>query len=404
MPVKRKSATNASPPEPDLKRALRLVMQLMAIEGTSGQEGKVADFITARLTAAGVSPRHIKFDSAHRRTPIAGQVGNLVLKLAGTTRGPRRMLTAHMDTVPICLGSKPRRRGNLIRSDADGVGLGADDRAGCAVLLTAVLEIVQHQLPHPPLTVCWFIQEETGLHGARTASRGLWGNPQLAFNWDGGAPHKLTVGATGGYRTTIEIEGLASHAGGAPEQGISAIAVASLAIADLHRGGWHGDVRKNGRHGTSNVGLIQGGLATNVVTDRVLVKAEARSHDPKFRKRILSEIEGAFRRAAREVRNDKGKRGRVKIDSHLDYESFLLAADEPCVLAAEAAVRGIGRRPQRAVANGGVDANWITAHGIPSVTIGCGQINQHMASEALNVADFQDACRIGLRLATATEK
>ena len=41
---------------------------------------------------------------------------------------------------------------------------------------------------------------------------------------------------------------------------------------------------KDGNFGTSNVGFIHGGEATNVVTDRVSLRAEARSHDPEFRK------------------------------------------------------------------------------------------------------------------------
>ena len=95
-------------------------------------------------------------------------------------------------------------------------------------------------MPHPPLTFCWFIQEEIGPARSRCLTKSLLGKPAMAFNWDGGSAAKLTVGATGGYRMEIEIRGLASHAGNAPEQGVSAIAIAALAIADLHRGGWHG--------------------------------------------------------------------------------------------------------------------------------------------------------------------
>jgi tripeptide aminopeptidase len=378
-------------------------MQMMAIAGTSGQESEIAEFIMARLVDAGVPRANIKFDSAHQRSPVAGQIGNMVLKLAGTKRGPRRMLTAHLDTVPICVGSVPSRRGFMVRSSAPGRGLGADNRAGCAVLLTTLLEILEHGLPHPPLTFCWFVQEEIGLQGARAASRRLWSKPQLAFNWDGGAPTKLTIGATGGYRSEINITGIASHAGNAPEKGVSAIAIASLAIADLHQNGWHGAVRKGTQQGTSNVGIVRGGDATNVVTQHVYVKAEARSHDAGFRRRILTEIEKAFRRAAKAVRNVDGKTGTVSITSKLDYESFLMSSDEPCVRIAQTAVRAVGGDPQLAVANGGVDANWMTAHGIPTVSLGCGQKNQHMDSETLNLNQFALACRVGLRLATGTE-
>jgi tripeptide aminopeptidase len=238
-----------------------------------------------------------------------------------------------------------------------------------------------------------------GARGSRPVRRG----PKLAFNWDGGDTDKITLGATGAYRLAVEIAGLASHAGGAPEKGISAIAVAALAIASLHKDGWHGDINKNGSHGTSNVGVIEGGVATNVVTDKVRLRAEARSHDPKFRKQIVKAIESAFQKAAGQVKNDAGKTGKVKIETRADYESFLLPDDSPAVLAAEAALRSIGSLPFRAVTNGGLDANWMVTRGIPTVTLGCGQMEIHTVSEKLDVAAYQRACRIALRLATASE-
>jgi tripeptide aminopeptidase len=377
-------------------------MELMAIPGLSGKEGAVAKYITSTLLAAGASKSDIRHDRAHTKTPIQGEVGSLIFKLPGTVRGPRRLLMAHMDTVPICAGSKPIRDGDFIRSANPSTGLGADDRAGCAVTLTAALTILQQKLPHPPLTFFWPIQEEIGLYGARYADVKLLGSPKLAFNWDGGAAEKVTIGATGGYRMDIEVTGLASHAGVAPEKGVSAISIASLAIADLQRDGWHGLVVRGKNRGTSNVGVIHGGDATNVVTDRVTLRAEARSHNPAFRQRIIKAIEGAFQKAAREVKSAAGRRGSATINGRLDYEAFRLADDEPCVLAAEAALRSIGAEPVRAVSNGGLDANWMTAHGIPTVTLGCGQMEPHTVSEKLDIAAFEKACRVALRLATGT--
>jgi tripeptide aminopeptidase len=390
----------ADPQEPDLRRAERLVMELMAIPGASGREAQVADYVCRALQQAGVPHQTLRFDTAHRRTPLKGEVGNLVLRLPGSVRSARRMLSAHLDTVPICVGCRPLRQGRTVRSAVRNTGLGADDRAGCAVILNTAIELLSRGQPHPPLTFCWFIQEEIGLQGSRTATRALWGQPKLAFNWDGGAPHKMTIGATGGCRMTIQIEGKASHAGGAPEEGISAIAIASLAIADLHSRGWHGDVHQNGHRGTSNVGVIQGGAATNVVADRVTLLAEARSHDPRFRQRILDEFHRAFQRATQSGRNIGQQTGQERIDTRVDYESFLIPLDSACVQLARRAIQQIGREPEPAISNGGVDANWITAHGIPTVTLGCGQRDQHMVTEELDLDDFQDACRIAWRLAT----
>jgi tripeptide aminopeptidase len=378
-------------------------MQLMAIPGLSGDEAAVAKFIIDRLRQAGAPAAAIRRDAAHRRTPIAGNTGNLVLRLPGTIRAPRRLLMAHMDTVPVCLGSRPTLDNGFVRSADPKTGLGADDRAGVAVVLSAALAILRNKLPHPPLTFFWPIQEEIGLYGARFADLSLLGNPRLAFNWDGGSLDRVTIGATGGYRMQIDIEGLASHAGVCPEQGVSAIAIAGLAIAELEHEGWHGDVRKGKGRGTSNIGAIAGGEATNVVTDRVRLKAEARSHNPAFRQRIIKAFEAAFHRAAREVKSALGRRGKVVFEGRLDYEAFRLDDDEPCVAAAEASLRSIGIEPFRAVSNGGLDANWMTARGIPTVTLGCGQIEAHTISERLDVQAFQGACRVALRLAMAGE-
>lgn len=389
--------------EPDLALAFDLVMKLMAIPGTSGHEEKVADFVVKQLRKAGAPAEAIQFDDAHLKSPLTGTTGNLVFSLPGTLRGPRRLLMAHLDTVPLCVGCQPTRTGDVVKSADPNTGLGADDRAGCAVILLAALHVLRRKLPHPPLTFLWAIQEEVGLHGAQHARLSKLGKPKLAFNWDGGPAEKITVGATGAYRMTIEVKGLASHAGGAPEHGVSAVTIAGLAIADLQAGGWLGDIQKDGRHGTSNIGVIEGGAATNVVTDRVGLRAECRSHDAAFRKRILEAFEQAFTRAATSVRNVSGVAGEVQVKSRLDYEAFCLAEREPCVLAAEAAVRATGGEPLRAITNGGLDANWLTARGIPTVTLGCGQQNVHTTSERLDVAAFERACRIALLLATAKE-
>jgi tripeptide aminopeptidase len=316
------------------------------------------------------------------------------------------MLSAHMDTVPICVGCRPVRKGERVSSGDPATGLGGDDRSGVAVLLVTALEIFARKLPHPPLTFVWFVQEESGLHGARCVDVKGLGGPKLAFNFDGGPPEKVTLGATGGYRMRISIHGRASHAGGAPEEGISAVAIAALAIADLAKNGWHGLIHKRGAGGamltgTSNIGVIQGGHATNVVTDHVEIKAEARSHSPAFRRRIVREIERAFQRAAASVRNTAGRRGKVRIEGRLDYESFRLATDEPCVVAAQEAISAIGREPVLSISNGGLDANWLVAHGIGTVTLGCGQRNIHTTDEQLDLAAFRRACEIALVLATS---
>lgn len=387
-------------PPIDEQAAIERVIQLMAIRGKSCEEGEVVRFITSELKRAGVSDSAISVDRVNQKSPVGGEVGNLIVSLPGTKRGPKRLLMGHLDTVPLCVGSRPILKGRTISSADPNTALGGDDRSGAAVVLTAAIEILKHDLPHPPLTLFWPVQEEIGLYGARHVTLPALGSPKLCFNWDGGSAAMACIGATGSYDLEIEIAGIASHAGVRPEGGVSAIAVAALAIADLQQNGWHGLILKGKNTGTSNVGIVNGGDATNVVTPHVKIQAEVRSHDPRFRKRLRDEFRKAFERAARSVENDTGRCGRVRFEADLKYESFRLKESEPTVQEALQAIKAVGLDPQTRISNGGLDANWLSARGLPTVTLGAGQQNVHTVDESLNVDDFLNGCRIGLLLAT----
>lgn len=390
----------ATAPEPDLVRALALSIDLMRIPGKSCEEGKVAAFIREKLLAVGVPEDCIRHDDANRRSPAGGEIGNLIVKLPGTVRGPRRLLMAHLDTVPICVGCDPIRNGEFIESANPVTGLGADNRSGVAVVLNTALEIFERGLPHPPLTLFFPIQEELGLFGTRFVKTSMLGKPKMAWNWDGRGPHRITMSAIGGHALDIKVRGIASHAGGSPECGVSAVAIAGLAIHELVTGGWHGDVRKGKNHGTCNLGIIRGGDAVNTVTDYVHIQGECRSFNLRFRDTIVRKVEQAFRRAAKAVRNDENKCGKVEIKAEVEYETFQLKKDEPCVVAADAAIRSIGMEPELITQNSALDANWMNYHGIPTANLGAGQACVHTTDEAMDIEDYERACRIGLRLAT----
>jgi tripeptide aminopeptidase len=394
-------ADSAVPFEPDSKRALDLVLRLMPIPGKSGQEGGVVSFIREQLLAAGLPGEAIAVDDANRRSPAGGETGNLIVKLPGTIAGPRRLLMAHMDTVPICVGSQPVLVDEDYESANPDSGLGADNRSGVAVVLTTALEIIERKLPHPPLTFFWPVQEEIGMFGSRYVDRSLLGKPRLAFNWDAYGAHRITRAATGSMAINVKIHGLAAHAGGSPEAGVSAIAIAGLAIHEIVTKGWHGDIHRGKRHGTSNIGIIKGGDATNVVTDLVELQAEARSHNRRFREQIARSITQAFERAATKVRNDDNLCGKVEIRSELEFDSFALKPTEPAVKVAWEAIRSIGMEPELIEINSGLDANWMNTHGIPTVTLGAGQARVHTKRECLDPEQYERACRIALRLATA---
>ncbi|HBE69932.1 MAG TPA: peptidase M20 [Planctomycetaceae bacterium] len=387
----------------DQRAATEVLLRVLDCPGISCQEAAIADVVKEVLLEAGVEPKAITHDSAHRKTPKPGQVGNLIVKLPGRGAGkgaPRVMLSAHLDTVPICDGCEPVKKGSKIISKNPATGLGGDDRAGVATVLVAAIDALNSDGDHPPLTLCFFVQEEIGLQGSRNMTVSKIGRPAMAFNFDGGNPFKLTIGATGGERMHVRLTGIPAHAGLAPEEGASAIEAAGIAIADLNAAGWLGDVAKGRNRGTSNIGSIHGGVATNVVAEFAELTAEARSHNGPFRNKIAQAIETAFKKAAKRIKTNSGVPVKAEVERRVDYESFRL--DENCevVQRAHRAVSELGKKPELTVSNGGVDANWIVKHGIPTVTLGCGQRNVHTKEEWLDLSDYYAACQIARSVIT----
>jgi tripeptide aminopeptidase len=396
----------------DTQAAIDRLVQFLAVPGITGQETLIAREIVAVLKEVGVPDESIAFDDANTRIPEPTQTGNLIVKLPGTGKKPVKpvLFVTHMDTVPLCAGAKPKVRGKRVVNENEGTtALGGDNRTGCAVLVTLVAELLKQKLPHPPLTFLFTVREESGLFGAKHLNPVDLGGPVMGFNVDGRNAADVIIGAIGADRWTVDVRGKASHAGVAPEKGISASLVVALAMAEVYAGGWWGKVEKNSKFGTSNIGFLgtadgrSAGDATNVVTDFVHVKGESRSHDAKFVREISAAFKAAFVSAASKVKDNEGRHAKVKFTSRLDYLPFKLKQDAAVVQRMVAAVKAIGREPNLRVTNGGLDANWMVKHGVPTVTFGAGQNEIHTVKEFVDLTEFESGCRLALALASHEE-
>jgi len=311
----------------------------------------------------------------------------------------------HMDTVPLCAGAAPKRRQKRIVNAAK-TALGGDNRTGCAVLVALAAELVRQKADHPPLTLLFTVREESGLWGARHVRPADLGGAVMGFNYDGRRAADVTIGAVGADRWEVEIFGRAAHAGAAPDRGISATMILAEALAAVRAGGWFGKVARDGRFGTSNVGPIRGlaggpaGDATNVVTDYLQVLGESRSHDVGFCKEITAAYKTAFSDSAAALTNSEGKAGRVRFTARTAYRPFRLEENAPVVRRAVAAVAAQGLKPEIRIANGGLDANCMVRHRIPTVTFGAGQNGVHTLEEWIDLTEFAAACRLAFHLAT----
>src|SRR5579884_4314378 len=380
-------------PDVNTDRAAERLMRFLAVEGVTGQEANIAAEVTRALREAGVPASAVRHDRANERIPLPTQTGNLIVDLPGTINGPRLLFATHLDTVPLCKGAVPLRQGDSITAMGQ-TALGGDNRTGVAVLVTLAATLLAHKPPHPPLTLLFTVREESGLYGARYVDPADLGGVTMGFNVDGRLASDLTVGAVGAERWEVDIGGRAAHAGVHPEKGISATLVAALALAEARHGGWFGKVERPDGAGTSNVGSFGGrdgkaaGEATNVVTDYVRVTGEARSHDVRFVKRIVKAYREAFAHAAASVRDDRGRKATVRFSSHADYAPFRLKDNAAVVRRAEAAAVKAGLTPRLRVGNGGLDANWLVKHRIPTVTFGAGQNEIHTVGEWVDLPEF----------------
>jgi tripeptide aminopeptidase len=394
----------------DTAAAVERLLRFLGVNAITGHETAIGTELATALKEVGVPAKAIAFDDAHNRIPEPTPIGNLIVKLPGTGKKNAKpiLFMTHMDTVPLCAGAKPKVSGKRIVNELEGkTALGGDNRSGCAVLVTLAAELIRQNLPHPPITMLFTVREESGLFGAKHLNPADLGGPVFGFNFDGRNAADVILGAIGADRWTVDIRGKAAHAGVAPERGISSTMVLALAMAEVFEGGWFGKVRKDGREGTSNVGFVgtaegkSAGDATNVVTDFVHVKGESRSHDAKFVREITAAFKTAFTNAAAKVKDHEGRTAKVKFTSRLDYLPFRLKPDAAVVGRAEAAIRAIGREPNLRVTNGGLDANWMVKHGIPTVTFGAGQNEIHTVKEYVDLTEFESGCRVALALATA---
>ena len=300
--------------------------------------------------------------------------GNIYADIKGKEkRAPRLLLNAHLDTVKPGENIKPRIRYGIIASDGTTI-LGADNKAGVAVIMEVLRCLREEKIPHGDLQVIFTVQEELGLMGAKTIKRS-WINADLGYVLDGGKVDTLLYKAPTQYNLTAEVIGRAAHAGVHPEDGINAIKVAAEAIAKMKMG-------RIDRETTANIGIIQGGHATNIVPDKVKIKGEARSHNKAKLRAQIKHMQKCLTQAC--IKN----RAMVKIKVENMYNSFSLDEDELVIKIARKALTNIRIKPSMKLTGGGSDANIFNELGIDTLIIGVGAQKVHTTYERIAVEDL----------------
>jgi tripeptide aminopeptidase len=364
------------------------LLDLVQIDSESRSEGQVAARLRADLEALGLD---VEVDDAG--TKVDGNTGNVICRVPGTLPGaPALFLAAHMDTVVPGKGVKPVIDGDIIRTDGTTV-LGGDDKSGCAIIVECVRTLKEHAIPHGDLDVVFTICEEVGLLGAKHLDIARL-EATYGLVLDSDDVGYLFTKAPAADRMTYTIHGLEAHAGVEPENGISAIRVAAEAIASMKLGRIDFET-------TANVGIVQGGNATNTVPARVMLKAEARSHDEAKLEAQTEHMRKAFHDAAARhsvVVDGKSVTARVEEDIERDYDRMNVPDDSTIVQLVVRAANNLNQTVKTLATGGGCDANVFNRRGLEVANLGTGMQAIHTVKEWLNVQDMYRSADIVLEI------
>ena len=383
----------------DVAAAEEHLMRFLSVEGVTGQEAAIAAAVSDELKKVGVPASAIRFDDANKRIPLPTETGNLIVDLPGTRRGPRLLFSTHLDTVPLCAGAKPKREGDRIVSDGT-TALGGDNRTGCAVLVDAGRDAAQAQAPAPA--------DHAALHRARGE------RPARRPRTEPGGPRRrgdVLQRRRQARRRADHRRGRPGELGGRDHrQGVPCRRrpreghLGDAGRRDrARRGAPRRLVRQGGRSptatGTSNVGIFGGKDG----------KRRRRRHQRRHRLRATSRARRAARRRRSPRRSPKAtarpsrrRKREVKDAGGGDRGGEVQAASPPirrsswqrtrrrCGTPSKAA-ESLGLKPTTLFSNGGLDANWLDKHGIPTVTIGAGQYEIHTVKEYVDLPEFARA-------------
>jgi tripeptide aminopeptidase len=360
------------------ERLKNLLIELIKIDSLSRKEYDVAMRLKREMEDLGAQ---VSIDDAGER--VGGNVGNLVARFTGTApEAIPILLSAHMDTVVPGEGIVPILEGDILRTDGRTV-LGGDDKSGVAIICEVLRVIKENRFPCSDVDVVFTICEEAGLIGAKCldVSR-LRARTGLVLDSD--SVGFLFTKAPAANRMEFQVHGLEAHAGVCPERGVNAIKVAADGIAQMSLG-------RIDHETTANIGVIEGGMAVNIVPNSVTLKGEARSHsEEKLERQTEHMLRCLQDAAARHMLEVGGAHFTASVDAKIerDYDRMDVSDGAPIVQLVRAAAKNLRVEIKTLATGGGCDANVLNQKGLEVANLSTGMREIHTVKEWLDLKDL----------------
>lgn len=258
--------------------------------GSTNLDGlaKMADEVEASFTEAGFTAERVPpapMTEVNDKGDVVDVVrGEAMVFRANPTANRRILMTGHLDTV---FPKSSHFQTPVIRDDGSLHGPGvADMKGGICVMLEAARGFLK--TPHANgvgIDVILNADEETGSHASAHLLARMAKEADIGLVYEPALPDGTLAGARAGSgHYTFAVRGLAAHAGREFDKGKNAILGAArlmLAIDEIN------GVRDGA---TINMGVIEGGVATNVVPDTCVVRINVRARKTEDLNWVDSEI------------------------------------------------------------------------------------------------------------------
>lgn len=242
--------------------------------------------------------------------------------------------------------------------------LGADDKAGVAEILTMCERLVQDNLPHGKICVCFTPDEEIG-HGAALLDLEKFG-ASYAYTVDGGAPNEVEWETFYAAAADWSIAGVSGHPGDAKDKMVNAALVAMEINGMLPPD--EIPAKTQGREGFFHLCDMSGDVSAAKLSYII------RDHDAeKFsqRKQTMREIE-------RKINETYGA-GTAALTLREQYRNMaeILQHHPDVVEQAKRAIRAVGLTPVSNPVRGGTDGAQLSFRGLPCPNLGTGAYALH---------------------------
>ena len=349
------------------ERLIQHFIDLVKINSESRNEKAIAENLSEQLGEIGFQVSKL---------PVPEDISNgfnIYAKLPGQLEGSI-LLSCHMDTVTPGNDIEPVINDGVISSKGDTI-LGGDDKSGIAAIIEAVRCIQAENLPHKTIELAFTVHEEGGLHGSKLFDMSYVESRQAIVMDSGGDIGTIITVAPGQQNLKVTITGKPAHAGLAPEEGINALTVAADAISQMK-------LSRIDSETTANIGVVNGGQATNIVMPELYLEAEARSLDDSKLEAQVAHMVNTFEAAA-----EKHHAG-IDIQSTRAYNAYRIDDNDPLVEDVKAAFAANGVEPKTKSTGGGSDANIFNGKGIKTVNLSTGMAKVHTTEEFITVADM----------------